>query len=269
MNTPKISVLLSCFNDASYLNNSISSILNQTLKEFEFIIINDGSTDNTSDVINKYLKTDKRIRTINQENIGLTKSLNKGIRIAKGKYVARIDADDISYEQRLIKQYNFLEENKNIVLVGAQRIINDNINNTVRKDFLPLTTNEVRKTAIYRNPFFHSLVMFRKDVIKKVGFYDETFKYVQDRELWSRIIHDYDTANLDEILGEKSIERSAISFRDDLCLQRSIFSLKARYRNFKRGNYSLISIRHLFLPLYQTFFDQEKILKVYLYFPHN
>ena len=98
-----------------------------------------------------------------------------------------------------------------------------------------------------------------------MGFYDETFKYVQDRELWSRIIHDYDTANLDEILGEKSIERSAISFRDDLCLHRSIFSLKARYRNFKRGNYSLISIRHLFIPLYRVLKSLPIHLKYKLY----
>ena len=95
--------------------------------------------------------------------------------------------------------------------------------------------------------------MYRKEIIEKVGLYDESFKYVQDYELWSRIIHDYETANLDEILGEKTINSTAISFRKDLRFERNLYSLKARYRNFVRGNYSISSIRHLALPFYRAF----------------
>ena len=251
-NNCKISVLLCTYNDERTIKKCISCILSQSFIDFEFIIINDGSNDKTREIIGQYSELDKRIRVFDQENKGLTKALNKGIRIAKGKYIARIYADDISYKERLYRQYNFLEKNENIVLVGAQRIINDNIDNLIKKDQLPLITNEIREKAMNRNPFFHSLVMFKRDIIEKVGYYDESFRYVQDYELWSRIIHDYETANLDEVLGEKNIEKSAISFRDDLSLQRSIYSLKARYRNFKRGNYSLLSIWCLFLPIYRV-----------------
>ena len=127
----EVTVLLCCYNDANYLKKSIPSILNQSFKEFEFIIIDDGSIDETELVINKYKKYDKRIKYYKQDNIGLTKSLNRGINLSKGKYIARIDADDISYESRLEKQYNYLEKNKDIVLLGAQRIINDQINNKI------------------------------------------------------------------------------------------------------------------------------------------
>ena len=218
----EVTVLLCCYNDANYLKKSIPSILNQSFKEFEFIIIDDGSIDETELVINKYKKYDKRIKYYKQDNIGLTKSLNRGINLSKGKYIARIDADDISYESRLEKQYNYLEKNKDIVLLGAQRIINDQINNKIFKDKLPITPKEIRKRAIVRNPFFHSLVIFRRELVDKIGFYNERFKYVQDYEFWSRIIYRYKTENLEEILGEKIIDKKAISFRDDISL-REIF----------------------------------------------
>ena len=180
----------------------------------------------------------------------MTRSLNKGLEIAKGKYVARIDADDLSYKNRLEKQYEFLEKNKDIVLVGAQRLVINKINKIKTKDKLPISPEQIRKTAIKSNPFFHSLVMFRKDVIKNIGGYDESFKYVQDYELWSRIIHRYKTANLDKILGEKVIYSSAISFRNDISFERNICGLRARYRNYTKDSYPFYYLIYLAKPLY-------------------
>lgn len=254
----EVTVLLCCYNDANYLKKSIPSILNQSFKEFEFIIIDDGSIDETELVINKYKKYDKRIKYYKQDNIGLTKSLNRGINLSKGKYIARIDADDISYESRLEKQYNYLEKNKDIVLLGAQRIINDQINNKIFKDKLPITPKEIRKRAIVRNPFFHSLVMIRKDLFKLIGYYDESFQFVQDYELWSRVIHKYNTANLKDQLGEKIIDKAAISFRKDISFERSIYNIRARYRNYKNGTYP----KYYFIYLLRPFF------KVITSFPH-
>ena len=250
MKNVKISILLCCYNNSYYLKKSIPSILNQSFKNFEFIIINDGSNDDTDQLIDQLCINDQRIRYLKHDNIGLTRSLNKGIHLAKGKYIARIDADDISYKNRLELQYNFLE-NSDCVMVGAQRLIKDYINNKTWNDSLPLTTSEIRRTGIIKNPFFHSLVMIKKDIFEDIGKYDESFKYVQDYELWSRIIYDYNVANLDVVLSEKTVEKNSISFRKDISMERNIFSIRARYRHFKKGSYSLFSIIYFIRPLFR------------------
>ena len=116
-NDPKISVVMAVYNGEKYLREAIDSILNQTFKDFEFIIVNDGSTDRTREILESFI--DPRIVLIHQEHMGLTKSLNRGIALAKGKYIARQDADDISMAERLEKQFNFLESHENVALLGT------------------------------------------------------------------------------------------------------------------------------------------------------
>jgi len=116
----KVSIVMSVYNAQKYLDEAIESILNQTYSNFEFIIINDGSTDKSLEIIENYAKKDSRIIVINRENKGLIYSLNEGIRKANGKYIARMDADDISLPQRLEKQVEFMEKNKNIGICGTQ-----------------------------------------------------------------------------------------------------------------------------------------------------
>ena len=137
MSFPTVSVLTSVYNGERYLRRAIDSILNQSFINFEYIIIDDGSTDSTNKIIQSF--NDPRIKLIeNTQNIGLTKSLNIGVKICRGDYIARIDADDISFKQRLRKQYHFLLNNMNVVLVGGQRIIKDYIHKCVWYDNLPL-----------------------------------------------------------------------------------------------------------------------------------
>ena len=114
---PKVSVLMSVYNGEKYLKEAIKSILGQSFKDFEFIIINDGSIDKTEKIIKVF--NDKRIVLINQENIGLTKSLNNGLKLAQGDYIARMDADDVALSYRLEKQVKFLDSNPHIFLVGS------------------------------------------------------------------------------------------------------------------------------------------------------
>ncbi len=113
MNNPKITVLMSVYNGEKYLRNAVGSILNQTITDFEFIIINDGSTDGSREILESY--NDDRIVLINQNNTGLTKALNKGLSLARGEYVARIDADDSANPARLEKQLIFLRNNQEII----------------------------------------------------------------------------------------------------------------------------------------------------------
>lgn len=117
---PDISVIMSVHNEERFLGASIESILNETYKNFEFIIVDDKSTDNSLEIIKKYQKKDKRIRIIkNEENIGLTKSLNRALKLAKGEFIARQDASDISKKERLAEQINFLKENSDYSVVGT------------------------------------------------------------------------------------------------------------------------------------------------------
>ena len=132
--TPLISVVMSVFNTEMYLNKSIESILKQSYKNFEFIIIDDGSTDSSLSIILNYMKKDKRMVLISRENKGLPYSLNEGIDKSIGKYIARMDADDISLSTRLAEQIEFMEKNNEIGIVGTWiEIFGNNISNKISK----------------------------------------------------------------------------------------------------------------------------------------
>jgi len=182
MKTPKISVIMSVYNGEKYLAKAIESILNQTFRDFEFIIINDGSTDNSLNIIKKYAKLDKRVVLMNnKKNIGLTISLNKCLKIAKGEYIARMDADDISLPERFQIQYDFLEKNKNIFLVGTGAIkIDENGEKTTY--FNPITSpKEVKKILQRKDCIYHPSIIFRNEDNLS---YREKFTYSQDYDFY-------------------------------------------------------------------------------------
>jgi len=214
MNVPKVSVLMAVYNGEIFLRDAVESILKQTYSNFEFLIINDGSTDSTVDIINSY--KDGRICLIsNQANIGLTKSLNKGLSIARGEYIARQDDDDISHSRRLEKQVDYLEKHPNIALLGSQASVINEYGELQKAPIfykLPLTWDCIRWYCMVNNPFVHSAVMMRKDLIwNKYGGYNTSFKTSQDYELWSRIVYDNVCENLNEILLDLRIYSMSIS----------------------------------------------------------
>jgi len=192
---PEVTVLMSVYNGEKYLRESIDSILNQTFKDFEFLIINDGSTDKTAEILKSY--SDPRIEIMNNpKNIGLAKSLNKGLKIAKGKYIARQDADDISLFNRLEIESEFLDTHQEIGLVGTWfTVICDNGDEMINR--CPNTKNAlIKKTLLKKNQFAHGSVMFRKKCIEKTGFYRGEFKLSQDYDFWLRISENYKVANI-------------------------------------------------------------------------
>lgn len=196
---PTISVIMSVYNAEKYLRESIESILNQTFKDFEFIIIDDGSTDRSKEIILSF--KDPRIKLVSRENRGLTKSLNEAIKQSVGKYIARMDADDISEKDRFEKQINFLETNPDIYLCGTwARSIDESGAILGELKYPPQTSDEIKKYLIRHNPFIHSTVMFKKGLVDKVGFYDEKFLHVEDYELWTRVVPKFKTANMPEFL---------------------------------------------------------------------
>lgn len=202
---PKITVLMPVYNGEKFLREAIDSILNQTFTDFEFLIIDDASTDKTKQIINGF--HDSRIIIINNKvNIGLTKSLNKGLRIAKGKYIARMDADDISLPKRFEKQVEFMDKNTNVSLLGSSW---DVIDETGWK----LNANKAFNGREVVHFMCHGSVIIRKSCLLKVGFYRELFKYAQDYDLWLRLNDISMIANLEEPLYQLRLHQDSISFK--------------------------------------------------------
>jgi glycosyltransferase involved in cell wall biosynthesis len=204
----KITVLMPVYNGSRYLRQAIESILCQTRSDFEFLIINDGSNDNSRDIILSF--DDPRIRLVdNPSNIGLTKSLNRGLQLARTEYIARQDADDISYPERLERQVKFLDEYPDVALLGTRaRAIDENGKprkvNLLR---IPLGLLAIRWYLIFQNAFIHSSVVFRRSIVwEQLGGYDVSFVKAQDYELWSRTTQSYKVENLLDVLLDHRFE---------------------------------------------------------------
>lgn len=194
----KVSVIMSVYNGERFLSESIESILNQTFNDFELVIINDGSTDNTEKILESY--NDSRIKVFNQKNVGLTKSLNKAIKLSRGEYIARMDADDCALPERFQKQVNFLDVHTDIGMIGTQNMVIDEQGKVIGKKRYPVSDNELRKVLIKYNPFLHASVMIKKEVFETVGLYNENKIRGQDYELWFRIAKHFKLANIQENL---------------------------------------------------------------------
>ena len=210
MSRPLITVLLAVHNGAPWLREAIDSILAQSWREFEFLIIDDASTDATPDILRSY--HDPRIRVIrNASNLGLTASLNAGLRLATGDLVARQDADDISHPHRLAKQAAFLSAHPQIAAVGSQAWIIDEHGRSLGKKDYPLGHRAIWWSHLWDNAIAHSAVMFRRKAVQEAGGYDETFRASQDYELWSRLGDRHLLANLPERLLKLRVVSTSIT----------------------------------------------------------
>jgi len=195
---PAITVLMTVYNAGRFLDPSIRSILGQAFRNFEFLIVDDASTDGSVEVVEQWTRRDDRVRLIRNEfNKGQTPCLNQGLRLARGKWVARQDADDLSHPTRLAEQFQFTTMHPEVVLVGTNgRIIDEHDRLTGLLD-APLSHASITWTAPFLNPFMHTAVLFRTDLIRDTfGGYDETFRIAQDYELWTRVLATHPTANL-------------------------------------------------------------------------
>ncbi|OGW74749.1 MAG: hypothetical protein A2Z72_08080 [Omnitrophica bacterium RBG_13_46_9] len=228
---PEISVIMSVYNDSRYLVDSIGSVLNQTFKDLEFIIIDDASTDDSPDIIRRYQEKDSRIRVIeNTTNIGPGESKNKGLNIAKGRYIAIQDGDDISLKDRLKTQIEYLEKNSDIFLIGGSFI---NITDTGERTtvYRPITDEAGLRRALENgNPVRHSTVMFRN---RKTAFYRKKFIYAEDDDFLLNILSKGERIiNIPDILIKYRIAHDSITFSDRG--KQELFARKAREFYFQR-----------------------------------
>jgi glycosyltransferase EpsE len=179
-----ISIIMSVYNAESSVEDSINSILNQTYENFEFLILDDYSTDKTKEILDNYKSKDKRIKIIyNNQNIGLTKSLNRLINMTNAKLIARQDADDVSLPNRLNAQLNYINK-YNLDACTSRAYIKSSKRKVPKFSYL-LPDNLVIR---YKNPYIHGSLIIKKEVLNKLGNYDENFYYAQDYKLFDSLL---------------------------------------------------------------------------------
>ena len=238
MKKPLVTVLLPVYNNEK-INICIDSVLNQTFKDFELLIIDNASTDNTVKVIKKY--KDPRINlVVNKQNIGPTGSLNKGVTLAKGKYIARIDADDLILPERLQKQVDFMENNPEYGIVGSwTKHIDeeDNLSNYTNK--LCTTDKGVKAYLMIQSPFYHPAVMLRTSVLKENNLnYDLNIKVAVEYKLWNEILKHSKGSNLNEVLTYYRVSSNSLSHANKSTKIQEY--LKVREAICKENNESLV-----------------------------
>jgi glycosyltransferase involved in cell wall biosynthesis len=204
-NNPLVSVIMPNYNNEKYLAEAIESILNQTYRNFEFVIIDDCSTDNSWNIIQEYAKKDNRIKAFkNEENLKIVKTRNKGFGLMSpaSKYIAIFDSDDISMPERFEKQIKFLEKNPDYGAVGSHTFIIDENSEIIGKRKYSTSYAKIKKEILLRSPFAQPSVIIRSAVLDKVGIYSTDGKYDRSRDydLWIRIFDKYKINNLDQFL---------------------------------------------------------------------
>ena len=198
-----VSVIMPVYNGERYLKEAIESILNQAFRDLEFIIINDASTDKSEEIIKSF--TDPRIVYIkNDKNLGQAESLNKGIRRARGLYVARMDQDDISLPERISAQSAYMEANRDVAILGTWYQEIDENNNVIRRPLFP-TSPSIKIRLFFARltgwaSIAHPTVMIRRDLFDKVGYYDPKYRICQDYDLWLRAVRKYKIENIPKVL---------------------------------------------------------------------
>jgi glycosyltransferase involved in cell wall biosynthesis len=207
------------YNTEKYLKETFEGIINQTFEDFELIVINDGSTDSSYNIISEYEKKDNRVKVISRENRGIVYSLNEGIDLSCGTYIARIDSDDVCILNRFELQINFLENNQDYGLVCSTMLVIDEFSKEIKKlwkdDDMYLAQEELFYQFFFGNAICQSSVIFRKDIFKMVGGYSNKFSVSEDYFLWSKIILISKIHKFREPLVKWRLHKSSVSFNKE------------------------------------------------------
>jgi glycosyltransferase involved in cell wall biosynthesis len=214
MSIPIVSVVMSVLNGERFLREAVESILDQSFREFEFIVINDGSTDSSGSILDSYQRKDPRVRVIHQENKGMGESWNRGCGLARGKYLARIDPDDVAVQDRLMWQVDFMDTHPQVGVVGGAVEVIDTAGRSLRVSSNPIEDHNIRSALLQRNPFSHPTVLMRRDIFAAVGGYRKAFGPSEDYDLWLRLAERCQLANLEAVLLKYRLHPSQITVRN-------------------------------------------------------
>jgi glycosyltransferase involved in cell wall biosynthesis len=238
INKPKVSVILPVYNGAKYVKQAIESVLRQTFSDFELIIINDGSTDGSLEIIKS--SHDPRIKIVDQENKGLITTLNTGIALSRAEHIARIDADDIwSNQDKLSRQMNYISQNPDCAVLGTWANIIDEDGNKISRLAYPKTDREIRSKILTKCCFVHPSVIFNKIMCEKAGGFNGQERYIEDYGLWLRMGQFGKFANIPEYLMSYRINKSGITQQKNYIQSQNSLAViknhKTSYPNYMMG----------------------------------
>jgi len=243
---PKISVVMAAYNAEKYIEAAKESVLTQTFSDWEFIIINDGSKDNTIETIQKF--KDERIKIINQINMGAANARNNGIKLSKSNLIAILDSDDIFYPEKLQIQYDYMNENSNCIAVGSNADIIDHNGHFIYTTNNPLISEELKKRLPYKSPFIHSTVMFRKKHFLKAGMYPN-IRIAQDLFLFNNMAFFGEFANIKRPLIKYRILPSGSTRRNKKTIKSLRDSVNYYHVTRKLENYHIKRIERCYSSL--------------------
>ncbi len=225
-NNPKISVIMPAYNSEQFIAEAIDSILKQTFQDFEFIIINDGSTDNTVNII-KSFNDDRIVFINNSENNGIAIALNQGLKIAKGQYIARMDSDDIALPNRFEKQVSYMDKHPDVGVLGTQFEFFGEENR------ITANTEELNVLELFGScNIGHPTVMIRKELFDKFNLrYNDEYKYCEDYELWSRMLKVTKIVNLPDVLLRYRWHKNNVSFKEKKIQLKNTYRVKQNLAN--------------------------------------
>lgn len=199
--SPPLSVLLAVYNGQRYLRQALDSICSQTFSDFEFVVIDDGSTDSTLTILREYESRDPRLRIVSRPNKGLTATLNEGLVLARGEFIARMDDDDIALPSRFAQQVEYLRAHPDCVLVGSRVLLIDPDGLPIRESATEQTHEQIDAAHLNRGwPVVHPAVMMRTDAVRRVGGYRDQYNTLEDLDLFLRLAEIGRLANLPEVL---------------------------------------------------------------------
>ena len=215
MSDPTVSVVMSVHNGEAYLAPAIESILAQTYRDFELVVIDDGSSDTTPEIIHQYT-SDARVRVITQENAGLVAALNRGVSAARSELLARMDADDLSLPERLERQVAFLDAHPEVALVGSCYRTIDEKGRALTEFIAPSLNHDLCRKLYICNPFPHGGIMMRRVAFERAGRYRACYTTTEDYDLWRRMVGRAHIANLPQILYVYRINTQGIGLSNSV-----------------------------------------------------
>lgn len=252
---PKVSVLLATYNRAEFLGRAIESVQAQSFKDWEIIVADDGSSDDTPKIIKKWQEKEPRIVYLRSEtNRGISKNYNSGFRVMRGEYAAMIDDDDYWCDKdKLAKQVKFLDENPEYVGCGGGVIVVDTSGRELYRYLKPEKDEEIRERMLFSNPMANSTTMFRLKAAREVGFYDETKLYASDRDFWLKMDLIGKLYNFPEYFSYYTMTGNNVSILNIRTHLRESFNFVRRYKNkyphyFLAFLFNLVQYLYSFLP---------------------
>jgi GT2 family glycosyltransferase/predicted O-methyltransferase YrrM len=217
---PRVSVILPVYDGEPFLTDAMESMLAQTFRDFELIAIDDGSRDASGDILDRFARRDSRVTALHQANAGMIAALNRGLALARGEFIARMDQDDVAHAERFARQVSFLDAQPDIAVVGSAVTLIDEAGKRIREIDYPATPEAVAKFLEIGAPLAHPAVMMRGDAVRAVGGYREAFRYAEDYDLWLRMAQRYRLTNIPDRL---------LLYRQHQSKQSATYALEQRF----------------------------------------